>query len=492
MTLYLKYRPQTLEELDLTSVRDQLTKIVKSGKIPHAFLFLGPKGTGKTSAARILAKIINCQVSQPRVDASLGGPCNKCDQCVSITNGSNLDVIELDAASNRGIDDIRNLREGVKLAPTRAKKKVYIIDEAHMLTTEASNAFLKTLEEPPSHVIFILATTNPEKLIATVRSRLTNIVFKKASVQEVKRQLARVITGEKVTVENGVLEIIARASDGSFRDSVKILEQLIVETKSLKKSDVEEFLFRNREYRVDELLKFLADNDSKKSLQEIENVVNSGESIRDYLQVIIQRVRSALLAKEGLEGEDFIFFDKKDLLKILDLFFEARANSSITPIAQLPLEVAVLKWCNSGNSPSAISHQTSSHPESSDDHSEPSTQNVRPKKIDEETWKRILAVVKPKNASLEALLRAAKPIDFDGKNLNLGVFYKFHKERLETNQYKRIFEDTVGTVVGKNISVVFTLTEPPKKELELAKDESRLTDAKDEDIIKAAKEIFSS
>src|SRR3972149_9928838 len=147
MTLYLKYRPKNLDELDLVSVAESLKKIVKSGKIPHAFLFSGPKGTGKTSAARILAKIINCESKNP--------PCDKCEQCVSITKGSNLDVIEMDAASHRGIDDVRTLRDAVKLAPVSSKKKIYIIDEAHMLTTEASNALLKTLEEPPEHVMFI-------------------------------------------------------------------------------------------------------------------------------------------------------------------------------------------------------------------------------------------------------------------------------------------------------------------------------------------------
>ena len=211
MTLYLKYRPQTIEELDLSSVRESLTTIIKSGKIPHALLFSGPKGTGKTSAARILAKVINCE-SPANFE-----PCNKCAQCVAITKGSSLDVIEMDAASNRGIDDIRSLREAVKLSPVSARTKIYIVDEAHMLTTEAANAFLKTLEEPPSHVVFILATTNPEKLIPTVRSRLTSVVFPRAKPAEIKRQLRRVVDGEKWQVEEDALDIIATASEGSFR-----------------------------------------------------------------------------------------------------------------------------------------------------------------------------------------------------------------------------------------------------------------------------------
>ena len=164
-TYYLKYRPNKIKELDLKEVRESLNKIVKSGKISHAFLFSGPKGSGKTSAARIIAKIVNCE----RRKKNQQEPCSRCEQCKSISQGANIDVIELDAASHRGIDDVRSLRDAVKLAPAKAPKKVYIIDEAHMLTTEASNALLKTLEEPPKHVMFILATTNPEKLIDTIK-----------------------------------------------------------------------------------------------------------------------------------------------------------------------------------------------------------------------------------------------------------------------------------------------------------------------------------
>src|SRR3990172_2163032 len=223
MTFYLKYRPQKIDDLDLNDVRETLTKIVKSENIPHAFLFSGPKGSGKTSAARILAKVVNCEKRQKSHPPAGGEPCNKCAQCTSITNGNNIDVIELDAASHRGIDDIRTLREGVMLAPARAKKKVYIIDEAHMLTTEASNALLKTLEEPPAHVVFILATTNPEKLIGTVRSRTTYISFRKATLEEIEHSLKKVVIGEKMKVDKKVLEDVAKAANGSFRDAIKLL-----------------------------------------------------------------------------------------------------------------------------------------------------------------------------------------------------------------------------------------------------------------------------
>jgi len=170
---FLKYRPQTIAELDLESVRHQLEQILKQEKIPQAFLFAGPRGAGKTSAARILAKAINCR--QPKGVE----PCNQCSLCREITAGSSLDVLEIDAASNRGIDDIRQLRERVGLAPAQAKYKVYIIDEVHMLTKEAFNALLKTLEEPPAHVVFVLCTTDPEKIIPTILSRLLRVDFRR-------------------------------------------------------------------------------------------------------------------------------------------------------------------------------------------------------------------------------------------------------------------------------------------------------------------------
>src|SRR3990167_2836421 len=233
MTFYLKYRPQKIAELDLQKVRENLARILGSGNTPHAFLFSGPRGAGKTSAARIVAKAINCEHNNPspitRHPSPIGDPCNECATCVAITNGSSLDVIEIDAASNRGVDDIRSLREGVKLATAGAKKKVYIIDEAHMLTNEASNALLKTLEEPPAHVTFILATTNPEKLIETIRSRATNIAFRKANDEEVITSLGRIVKGEKIKIGKGELALVAKAADGSFRDGAKLLEQLTSE-----------------------------------------------------------------------------------------------------------------------------------------------------------------------------------------------------------------------------------------------------------------------
>lgn len=506
MTFYLKYRPQKLEELDISEVRESLKKVVNSGKIPHAFLFSGPKGTGKTSAARILAKILNCDSPSPRLRKDKE-PCNKCDQCISITKGSNIDVIELDAASHRGIDDVRLLTDAVKLAPASARKKVYIIDEAHMLTTEASNALLKTLEEPPSHVAIILATTNPEKLIPTIRSRATNIVFGKAGIEEMVSSLTRIVKGEKIKVEKEALSLIAQASEGSFRDAAKILEQISTEKKNPDAKFVEEFLYKKKSFSAEEFIEVLSQRDTKKALEIISLVTRNGGSIERLLETLLTQFRKGLLGKVGVNEDTLTKFSKEELIYLIELFIKAQKDLKDATIEELPVEIAVIRWGEreSGGTGLANSRSRSHEAPALDSASQGLAQTIisgtrgqsrtpLSKTIDDEIWRKILELVRPINASIEALLRAARPVGYDGKTLTLGVFYRFHKERLEDGHHRRILEEVIASVLGTPARVICVLTEPPVKKVieEVKKEEPVLTEGEDKDIIKVAEEIFGN
>ena len=548
MTYYLKYRPQTLDELDQESVRSSLKKIVESGQIPHALLFSGPKGTGKTSAARILAKVVNCE--NPKAS---GVPCNECGECRSISKGQNIDVVELDAASHRGIEDIRVIRDAVKLAPAKSKKKVYIIDEAHMLTTEASNALLKTLEEPPSHVIFILATTNPEKLIDTIRSRTTNILFKKASESEITRSLEKIAKGEDIKVGKDVLGLIAKSSDNSFRDAHKIFEQVATEVKDLTFDNVESLITSQKVFNVEEFLEVLAGRDTKMGLSIVENAVDKGASVKEMVKKVIEKLRGILLSKIGLGGDGSDKFEKQDVIDLIKLFTDASAKIPYSFLEQIPLEIAIIEWCDKKvqsskkiTDPSIVKGQNEkeknlNHPEPRDERgSEKSTENKKmndremeseiPVKLNgngngngnhgnieitQKVWNQILAKVKPGHTSTEALLRAAKPLEFDGSVLTLGVFYKFHKEHLEGSPHRDVLEEALMSELGNNIRVVCTLAEPPvstenfknghknqdnenghviltEPEAEMSEGTGPLTDGVNGDIIKIAEKIFSN
>jgi len=448
MAFYLTYRPKRIKDLDLAQVRESLTEILGAKEIPHAFLFSGPKGTGKTSGARILAKAVNCLANPPAGGPPAGGePCNKCDSCQLIDSGRSMDLIEIDAASNRGIDDIRELRDKIKLVPSQAKFKVYIIDEVHMLTNEAFNALLKTLEEPPRHAKFVLCTTEPKKLPGTIMSRCWQINFNKASREEIKRSLARVVKGEKLKISEEDLARIARVADGSFRDAVKILEQLAVGGKVISKKKVSQVL--NRGFltgNLDEWLVLVYSGEAIKALQWLDEAMNQGLNLSQFITQAVERLRQILLARLGVETEVEDIKAIEDLEKLKKLIWrllQAGRELKGAVIESLPIELAVIEWQG----------ETSTLPKPA----------VRSDKIKLELvvnkWKEILEEMRPQNHSLEALLKATKPTGFDGKCLVLEVFYKFHKERLEEERYRRMVEEVISKVLAQPITIKYYLGE---------------------------------
>lgn len=497
MTLYLKYRPQTIDEIDLTNVRETLKKIILGNKIPHALLFAGPKGSGKTSAARILAKTINCEKTGKN-----GEPCNKCKECQAISKNQSMDVIEMDAASSRRIEDIRELRENVGLSPSSAKKKVYIIDEAHMLTTEASNAFLKTLEEPPSHVVFILATTDPHKLPETVRSRLALVQFTKANEKEVARQIKRIAKGEKIKIDDAAQVAIARASDGSFRDAAKLIEELALLKTKITKEVVEEKTLGPGHLSMDSFFENIKSGNTKESLEKVEKLANEGASIENFILLLLDKLHMSLLAKEGIGKDELSEFTKQEVISLINLLLKAKADSKFSPIRQLPLEIAIAKWCtffksskkkvNLANKSEKIKKEA---PAKKVNGEKKDKVDLVPPVIDtqdlsQDKWREIISLARNQNTTMEALLRACEPVAFDGKNLNLGVHYRFHKEKLESVGVRRSLEEMLNSFFGSDVHVSFSLTEKKMEVKEKGLDALTKTDEKD--IIQAAKEIFGA
>jgi DNA polymerase-3 subunit gamma/tau len=338
---YLKYRPQTLAEIANVARREVLRSLLSDpSKLPHAFLLVGPKGTGKTSTARIIAKVLNCL--DPAKNRE---PCGRCANCQAIAKNRFFDVFELDAASNRGIDDIRALRDQVSFAPSMGKYKVYIIDEVHMLTKEAFNALLKTLEEPPSYVVFILATTEVHKLPDTVVSRCVNLNFQKGTMEEIRESLNRIVKGEKLQVAEPVLELICKEAGGSFRDAAKFLEMAATST-DLSEQAVETLLNRNAAHHSQEFLELLIAKKTAAALAWVEKFEKAGGDFSSLLIDLLEQVRVELLTARGLKEADNSLpkLGLKELSRLLKILLEAYRLGKFSPVESLPLMIGIIDY----------------------------------------------------------------------------------------------------------------------------------------------------
>ncbi len=299
-TLYLKYRSQTFGDLvGQDAIAQTLRNAVEQGRVAHAYLFSGVRGTGKTSTARILAKAINC------LDRKGAEPCGVCANCVEIGSGAAVDLIEIDAASNRGIDEIRDLRERVKYLPATLKVKVYIIDEAHMLTTEAFNALLKTLEEPPAHVVFVLATTEPHKIPLTVASRCQRFDFRRIDTGAIAAHLASIVEHERVKVDPQSLALLARLARGSMRDGITLLDQLISQGgEELTVQKTHELLGLADPDTLVALLAFVIEGDGAQTLGELQRFYDAGGDVRQLVRGLLGAIREAALLSVGYQDAE--------------------------------------------------------------------------------------------------------------------------------------------------------------------------------------------
>ncbi|MCL4364205.1 DNA polymerase III subunit gamma/tau [Patescibacteria group bacterium] len=339
---YLKYRPKTISELDNSRVRDQIKKILESKDLPHAFLFVGQKGTGKTSTARIFAKAINC-LSKKGVE-----PCNHCKNCLAIASSTFTDVVEMDAASNRGIEEVKKLIQETSFLPMAGNYRVFIIDEAHMITSDGFNALLKTLEEPPETAIFILATTNQEKLPKTIISRCLKINFGKGNKQDIIAMLKRIGLQEKLGYETAFYSLIANHSDYSFRDAAKILEEVSMQ-KIKTVAELEAFLgIRGK----NNLLQIIEKKDAKQTLLWVEEFSGNGGNFKNLIEDVLDELRVQLLMKKGVSKDDekAINLTAGEIGRLIKLLMEAYQLLRSSPIESLPLEIALIEFYNDTNS----------------------------------------------------------------------------------------------------------------------------------------------
>lgn len=495
----LKWRPQNFNEIvGQKHIVATLKSAIKNNRLAHAYLFAGPRGVGKTSTARILAKALNCQ------DGPTLNPCQRCGSCKEISQGRSLDVIEIDGASNRGIDEIRTLRENVKFAPTQGKFKVYVIDEVHMLTEPAFNALLKTLEEPPAFVKFIFATTHPDKIPPTILSRCQRFDFRRIPLMEIIAQLERIITQEKINVDQEVLFAVAKSSDGALRDAESVLDQLVsFSQENISLKDVVSLLGLVEQDALFEITDKIIHQDSHAALKLLNEVIDNGKDMNVFLTNLIEHFRNLMVAKITRADSKLIdlpedicqrllkqsqAFSLEEIFTAFNILVNTQEMSKRLESLRIPLEIALVK----------LSHhkkESTFNPSRSEDHSEieqmppktesrPAMQVVKDERsevsacdtaktisLDEikNIWQNIIDSLSKIKMSVATYLNEGSPIKLE-KNVLAIAFpgdFLLHKESLETKENKALIEKTISELLKSNLKVNFILSqEISRKEVE--------------------------
>jgi len=510
-TLYRDYRPQNFSEvLGQNHIKITLQNEIAAGRPAHAYIFCGPRAVGKTTLARVMAKALNCE---KRKDGETE-PCNKCASCLSITAGKNLDIIEIDAASNTGVDNVReNIIAFSRLVPTSAKLKVFIIDEVHMLSISAFNALLKIIEEPPSYVVFILCTTEIQKVPGTVISRCERFDFKRISVSEIVTKLNNIAKSEKISVDASVLEAVARRSGGHLRDAESLLGQIFaLGDKTISAEQAELVLPHYNSNEAINLLDYLGKKDAAKAVSLVNNLIDSGVNLKTFTGEIIGLLRKIMLNKLSPELADNLGLDlgenlEKRLTEVAgnlsweQIFsftrrFLESANDNKSPlIPQLPLELAIVELCFGFNS----STVSPSAPVSSGPYREAMKPNFRPdtgspfvrketptspiggatplhsvslpphQEINEQVnlgaaeilakWPEFLVKIKKYNHSLSFVLQNCEPREIKDGKLTLIFKYKFHHDRVTDSGIKSIVENNLSEVFGCGLGFIALVDE---------------------------------
>jgi len=518
--LYRQYRPKTFDEvLGQEHITTTLKNQIKSGNIGHAYLFAGTRGTGKTSTAKIFARAVNC------LHPVNGNPCNECEICRGILDESIMDVIEMDAASNRKIEDIRELKDKVIYPPAKTRYKIYIIDEVHMLTTQAFNALLKTLEEPPKHLIFILATTELQKLPQTILSRCQRFDFKRITSKDIVANMKKIVDRLNIKVDERVLKLIAKNSDGAMRDALSLLDQCIsYKTDELTYEDALNILgIANNDF-VFELVDGIIDKDLEGVLLKIDNIIQEGKDIAQFIKDLIYHYRNLLIIKTSKNPLDVLDMDEElanrfkeqsqnvsldFILKSLDILTSSENQVSWSSQPRIILEMAAIKMINleknlsledrirkleaiinTGQIP-VVKGGIQPEPkapiprENKDEKSKDSANvdikneeklSLEPVKIEEDGreillediekhWDKILKTIKEHDIRTNAFLREGKPVSFSQGNLVIGYRdgYGFHKEAMERPKNKELAEKVISSYFNKNIRIKFIMVDEEVK-----------------------------
>ena len=481
---YRKWRPQTLADVvGQEPITRTLQNALATGRVAHAYLFFGPRGTGKTTTGRILAKAVNC------LDNETGEPCNTCSMCQAFTGGRALDLIEIDAASNRGIDEIRALKEKINFAPNVAKFKVYIIDEVHMLTEPAFNALLKTLEEPPAHVIFVLATTEAHKVPATITSRCQRFDFRRVPQSAMVKRLEHISREEGIKADPQALALIAKSATGSLRDAENLLEQMVVyHGPSIEVEQVRSELGLTGDARIRELVKLILAGDVSGGLMMINKVADDGLDLRQFNRELVDYLRGVLLVKADAGAATELIAEEMEqargiaakvsmegISRAIKLF--AQADFRFSPQATLPLELALvdcsLPLTSIRDLPEKEKVSAAPRPkEEAVARSIPvepqktmvgppvarvAREIVRPEGASEiehlqQHWNEFVSACRGEGSGgkLDALLRGVcKPVSLEGHILTLGFYAEFQKSKIEDRKYGHMVEKKLKEVFGK-------------------------------------------
>ena len=528
-----KYRPQTFDGLvGQTHVSRTLKNAIAQNRLAHAYLFVGPRGIGKTSTARILAKSLNC-VKGPTVT-----PCGICDNCLEIAGGNSLDVIEIDGASNRGIDDVRELRDNVRYAPAKSRLKIYIIDEVHMLTKEAFNALLKTLEEPPPHVKFIFATTEPDKVLPTILSRCQRFDLHRIPANLIAQHLQFIAGKEKITLEPAAGHAIARGAEGGLRDAESMLDQLVAFCgEKISESDVLNVFGFTSEQTVIDLMRHILRSETPEAIDLLHQQSESGKDMMRLMSDLIAYLRDLLVfkakpdaLKEDVDPDvqkslgvhaELIAMDR--LLELIDQFAAAEGRMKWAPNKKLHFEVAIIKAIQSlgqatldevieklgelrdggktrpvvptSRDDTGLQESATRKTGIADPGYKSDTPRVHEKAetIDaEKIWKQVLAKISPKSF-LRTLSDLVRPIGTDGRNFLLGHSPddKSKVEALATVNNRRQLEALLNETTGRDWSVKFVAKDgiPSTATADAAKPAGSF---KDDPLIQEAIELFNA